>query len=305
MVIDAFAADKPVGAICHGVLVAARAVDPRTERSVLYGRADDGPDVVAGGQGLGHRPLDALLGRQLLPHVHGGARPTCRLHVGPARGDAGPGRTLRLQGRDQGHAGLAAQVERTGTRHTDGFRVRPSSFVTAPTSRRVGPGTCSRSPGRSPKSWLSAGRRSDGPAGPTGRGPGSAARRHHFGSEHHRARHLDAVTPRLLGHVERLVGRLDDVEGRGGGTRCPRGHAATHRRHRRVRRPGLVPDARGRAPPGGRAHWRRTTSSPGRSPAPGARTPPRRSGRQASLARMTSSILEAIRRRASSPAMCP
>ncbi|MDB4932612.1 MAG: thiJ/pfpI-family protein [Myxococcaceae bacterium] len=33
-----FAADKPVGAICHGVLVAARAVSPATGRSVLYGR---------------------------------------------------------------------------------------------------------------------------------------------------------------------------------------------------------------------------------------------------------------------------
>jgi putative intracellular protease/amidase len=38
MAIDAFRTEKPVGAICHGVLVAARAVDPVTERSVLYGR---------------------------------------------------------------------------------------------------------------------------------------------------------------------------------------------------------------------------------------------------------------------------
>jgi putative intracellular protease/amidase len=38
MAIDAFRAEKPVGAICHGVLVAARAVDPVTERSVLHGR---------------------------------------------------------------------------------------------------------------------------------------------------------------------------------------------------------------------------------------------------------------------------
>jgi putative intracellular protease/amidase len=38
MAIDAFRTQKPVGAICHGVLVAARAVDPVTERSVLYGR---------------------------------------------------------------------------------------------------------------------------------------------------------------------------------------------------------------------------------------------------------------------------
>ncbi len=32
------AARKPVGAVCHGVLVAARAVDPATGRSVLFGR---------------------------------------------------------------------------------------------------------------------------------------------------------------------------------------------------------------------------------------------------------------------------
>jgi putative intracellular protease/amidase len=38
MAIDAFRAGKPVGAICHGVLVAARAVDPATGHSVLHGR---------------------------------------------------------------------------------------------------------------------------------------------------------------------------------------------------------------------------------------------------------------------------
>jgi len=38
MAIDSFRAGKPVGAICHGVLVAARAVDPASGRSVLHGR---------------------------------------------------------------------------------------------------------------------------------------------------------------------------------------------------------------------------------------------------------------------------
>ena len=38
MAIDSFRVGKPVGAICHGVLVAARAVDPVTQCSVLYGR---------------------------------------------------------------------------------------------------------------------------------------------------------------------------------------------------------------------------------------------------------------------------
>jgi putative intracellular protease/amidase len=38
MAVDSFRAGKPVGAICHGVLVAARAVNPATGRSVLHGR---------------------------------------------------------------------------------------------------------------------------------------------------------------------------------------------------------------------------------------------------------------------------
>ncbi len=38
MALDAFSAGKPVGAICHGVLVAARAIDPTTGRSILHGR---------------------------------------------------------------------------------------------------------------------------------------------------------------------------------------------------------------------------------------------------------------------------
>jgi putative intracellular protease/amidase len=39
IVLQAFGTGKPVGAICHGVLAAARAIDPATGRSVLYGRA--------------------------------------------------------------------------------------------------------------------------------------------------------------------------------------------------------------------------------------------------------------------------
>jgi putative intracellular protease/amidase len=38
MAVDAFRARKPVGAICHGVLVAARAVEPASGHSVLHGR---------------------------------------------------------------------------------------------------------------------------------------------------------------------------------------------------------------------------------------------------------------------------
>jgi putative intracellular protease/amidase len=38
VVVGAFTDGKPVGAICHGVLLAARSTDPVTGRSVLYGR---------------------------------------------------------------------------------------------------------------------------------------------------------------------------------------------------------------------------------------------------------------------------
>lgn len=38
LAVDAFAANRPVGAICHGVLVLARSIDPATGRSVLHGR---------------------------------------------------------------------------------------------------------------------------------------------------------------------------------------------------------------------------------------------------------------------------
>jgi len=38
LVVDAFARGVIVAAICHGVLLAARSVDPATDRSVLYGR---------------------------------------------------------------------------------------------------------------------------------------------------------------------------------------------------------------------------------------------------------------------------
>ena len=38
LVVEAFQREMPVGAICHGVLLAARSIDPRTSRSVLYGR---------------------------------------------------------------------------------------------------------------------------------------------------------------------------------------------------------------------------------------------------------------------------
>ncbi|MBL4806960.1 MAG: DJ-1/PfpI family protein [Rhodobacteraceae bacterium] len=37
-IVDFFTADKPVGAICHGVVTACRAINPETGKSVLFGR---------------------------------------------------------------------------------------------------------------------------------------------------------------------------------------------------------------------------------------------------------------------------
>jgi putative intracellular protease/amidase len=38
LVVETFGQGKPVAAICHGVVLAARSIDPSTGRSVLYGR---------------------------------------------------------------------------------------------------------------------------------------------------------------------------------------------------------------------------------------------------------------------------
>ncbi len=37
LVVDFFAARKPVAAVCHGVVLAARSIDPETQKSVLHG----------------------------------------------------------------------------------------------------------------------------------------------------------------------------------------------------------------------------------------------------------------------------
>jgi len=38
VIVEFFAANKPVGAICHGVVAVARSIDPKTGKSVLFGR---------------------------------------------------------------------------------------------------------------------------------------------------------------------------------------------------------------------------------------------------------------------------
>lgn len=41
-VVSFFNANKPIGAICHGTLIPARSIDPKTGRSILYGRKTTG-----------------------------------------------------------------------------------------------------------------------------------------------------------------------------------------------------------------------------------------------------------------------
>ena len=139
---------KPVGAICHGVLVAARAVDPVTERSVLYGRRTTALTwalerkawgiarytrfwdsnyyrtyVEEPGQRWGFMSVQQEVTRAL-------ADPTDFADVRRARRTGG----ARPSGR---------------ARDTLDDPRPPSSCVTGPTSRRAGPATCTPSPGPS------------------------------------------------------------------------------------------------------------------------------------------------------------
>ena len=93
MAVDAFRADKPVGAICHGVLVAARAVDPVTGRSVLHGRRTTALTWALERKAWGIARYSRFWDSELLPDLRGGARTAVGLHVGPAGGDAGVGRS--------------------------------------------------------------------------------------------------------------------------------------------------------------------------------------------------------------------
>ena len=117
--------------------------------------ADDGTDLGAGTQGLGHRPLVAVLGLVLLPDLLGGTRPAMGVHVGPARGDAGAGRRRRLRRRGEGQARLATQDERAAPATPWTTPGRPGSCATAPMCRRAGREMCTRSPGPSPTCWPS------------------------------------------------------------------------------------------------------------------------------------------------------
>ena len=82
LVVDAFARGVMVAAICHGVLLAARSVDPATGRSVLYGRRTTALTWALERTAWRLTRVTRFWDPELLPHLHRGARPTRRVHVG-------------------------------------------------------------------------------------------------------------------------------------------------------------------------------------------------------------------------------
>ena len=85
LVVEAFARDMIVAAICHGVLLAARSVDPGTGHSVLYGRKTTALTWSMEASRLAAHPVHPVLGSRLLPDLQRGTRPARRLHVGAVR----------------------------------------------------------------------------------------------------------------------------------------------------------------------------------------------------------------------------
>jgi len=108
-----FAADKPVGAICHGTLVVARSIDPRTGSSVLEGRTTT---CLPASMELGAWLITApVLGRYYRTYPKT-VEAEIREAVGPrGRFDAGPLFALRD----------------TRAKLTRGFVVRDGNYVSA------------------------------------------------------------------------------------------------------------------------------------------------------------------------------
>ena len=111
-----WALGRPVGAICHGVLVLARTRDPATGRSVLADRRTTClPRYMERSRLAGHR----LAARPLLPHVSG---------LRPGRGRGGPGRS-RAASSERGPRTLSARG--TATDDTAAFSVADRNYLSA------------------------------------------------------------------------------------------------------------------------------------------------------------------------------
>ncbi len=108
-----FDEEKPVAAICHGVLLAARSISKHTGRSVLW---DDRLDLGVRKQRVVGRARHAVLGSQLLPDLSGAERAAEGLYVGAAGSDARAGPPGRFSRRPQDRSELSSQDLGPGAR---------------------------------------------------------------------------------------------------------------------------------------------------------------------------------------------
>jgi putative intracellular protease/amidase len=89
LVIRFFEEARPVAAICHGVLLAARSISKKTGRSVLAGYQTTARfDLGVREQRVVGRAHHAVLGSRLLPDLSGAGRAAQGVHVGAAGSDA-------------------------------------------------------------------------------------------------------------------------------------------------------------------------------------------------------------------------
>ena len=83
-----FDEEKPVAAICHGVLLAARSISKHTGRSVLWGYQTTALTLGVRKHRVVGRARHAVLGSQLLPDLSGTERAAKGVYVGAAGSDA-------------------------------------------------------------------------------------------------------------------------------------------------------------------------------------------------------------------------
>ena len=96
LVSEAFRRKLVVAAICHGVLLAARTVDPATGRSVLYGRETTALTWELERRAWRISRVTRFWDPRLLPHLRREARRPDRLHVRAGRGDSCATESRRL-----------------------------------------------------------------------------------------------------------------------------------------------------------------------------------------------------------------
>ena len=121
LVVDAFGRGVIVAAICHGVLLAARSVDPKTGHSVLYGRRTTALTWALERTAWRLSPDHPVLGPRLLPHLQRAARPAVGIHVGAIRSHPCPEKPCGLLRRRAGIAALADENLGDGARHRNRF----------------------------------------------------------------------------------------------------------------------------------------------------------------------------------------